>query len=813
MSFSDVLVRDVEGERRFTVADLPLRIGTSADSDIRLPGPGGGPVIQLDLLDGLLFVQPLGRDQSVLLNEAPLTSSSRLGDGDVLNYFGSEIRVAAGDALSLDVRLEGSAYVTQAPEEPGEIAEEESIAPQAFRRAADSGAAQAPADSGGFPVRYVIAAALLSLLFASWLLFTSRSIQFDITPGPADFIDVRGGWFELPLADRRLLRPGEYTVTVRKAGYYELTQSFEVGEEPSKTIELELRPLPGLLVVNTDYADGVIVTVNDSTVGPAPLGPVELQPGEHSVSIEGERFLPYDDIVSVEGRGRVTVLNAQLVPRWANIELRSRPEGARVYDGERLLGETPLSVELLEGAHQVSVVTDGFRAWDASITAVAGDDIRLPTIELQPADARLRVETIPRGASVTVNGRYRGQSPLTLDLLPDVDYTIGLAKAGYGASSRQVRLDAAASEAITVDMTARTGSISVNVAPADATIYVDGQARGVGSRTLKLSAAPHRIEVRRDGYESFSETVTPRPGYPQTVTARLRSLESIRQAAIQREVKTSQDATLIRVEPGRFTLGASRSEPGRRANEVIVPVEISRPFFIGAREVTNREFRDFRKAHDSGADVHISMAGDNNPVANVSWEDAVQFCNWLSQKDGLQPVYKEEFGKWVPIYPFPNGYRLPTEAEWAWAARYAGRSDAPRYSWGERWPPAEGSGNFADQSASELVPTVIPGYDDGFASTSPVGRFRANGLGLFDVAGNVAEWVNDHYTVPTPGQTTPQVDPTGPSRGSSYVIRGASWRKALQSELRLSYRDSGEQPRDDVGFRLARNVEQDAAGR
>ncbi|MEM9401527.1 MAG: PEGA domain-containing protein [Pseudomonadota bacterium] len=805
MTFDHLLIRDLQGERRLDASDLPLRIGTTSDSDIRLPGPGGSPVIQLDLLDGSPFVQPLGRNDAMLLNGQPLVSSSRLSDGDVLNYFGSEIRLAAGEQLALDVRLEDSAYVTQAPEFV-EANEEEAIAPQAFQRASENAPPTATNDSR-VPVRGLIAAALLLLITASFLLFTSKSIQFSVDPGPADELQVTGGWFKLPLGDRLLMRPGVYNVTVTKAGYYELTQSFNVGDESADTVELELRPLPGQLIVNTNYTDGVTVTVNAATVGPAPLGPVELQPGEHSVVVEGERFLPYSDIITMEGLGKLRVLNAQLVPRWADVNITSEPSGANVFDGEQLIGQTPVSVELLEGSHQISVVAEGFRAWDGTVVAVADVDQSLPLIRLQPADARLRVESIPRGANVTVNGRYRGQSPITLDLLPDIDYNIGLSRAGYSSASRQVRLAPAASEAITVDMSATVGEVTINVSPADATIYVNGRSRGSGTRTLSLSSAPQTIEVRRDGYQSWERTVTPRPGYPQTVSARLISLESIRQASIAREVKTSQDALFRRVEPGSFSLGVSRSDPGRRANEVIVPVTLTQPFLIGTREVTNREFRAFKSTHDSGADVHVSMAGDNNPVANVTWQEAVQYANWLSAQEGLEPVYREEFGKWVAITPFPNGYRLPTEAEWAWAMRYAGRSSAPRFSWGDRWPPRAGSGNFADQSAIELVNTLIPRYDDGFASTAPVGRFPANALGLHDAAGNVAEWTNDYFAVPTPGQTTAVEDPLGPTRGQAYVVRGSSWRDATETELRLSAREASSQARDDLGFRLARNAE------
>ena len=133
---------------------------------------------------------------------------------------------------------------------------------------------------------------------------------------------------------------------------------------------------------------------------------------------------------------------------------------------------------------------------------------------------------------------------------------------------------------------------------------------------------------------------------------------------------TSQGQELKRVEPGEFSMGTSRREQGRRANEVIVPVVVTKPFYIGTREVTNREFRRFRPNHDSGGALHISLAGDLNPVANVSWDDAVEYLNWLSAEEGLKPAYEKVFQRWQPLLPTPNGYRLPTEAEWVCAIRY-----------------------------------------------------------------------------------------------------------------------------------------------
>ena len=429
---------------------------------------------------------------------------------------------------------------------------------------------------------------------------------------------------------------------------------------------------------------------------------------------------------------------------------------------------------------------------------------QLPLIALQPADARLIVNTIPRGANVTVNGRYRGQSPITLSLTPDVDYEIGLSKAGYGVTRRNLRMESNASESITVDLSARLGTVTVVVKPEDATVYVDGRARGQGKTTVRLSSAPHTIEVKRPGYASWKRTITPRPGYPQTLNASLRSQEAIAAERVARTLKSPAGQTLRRVEPATFTMGASRAEVGRRANEVIVPVTITRPFLIGVHEVTNREFAEFRPNHDSGSTVHVSLAADKNPVANVTWEDAIEYCNWLSQREGRTPAYKREFGKWVAVYPLTDGYRLPTEAEWVLAIRYAGQRQPSKFPWGQACPPPKESGNFADRSAIELVPSILPAYDDGYPSTSPVGSFKPNALGIYDGGGNVAEWVNDYYTVPTPGITTPVADPTGPERGTSYVIRGSSWRHAGQTELRFSYRDFDSKARPDVGFRVAR---------
>jgi formylglycine-generating enzyme required for sulfatase activity len=139
-------------------------------------------------------------------------------------------------------------------------------------------------------------------------------------------------------------------------------------------------------------------------------------------------------------------------------------------------------------------------------------------------------------------------------------------------------------------------------------------------------------------------------------------------------------------------------------------------------------------------------------------------------------------------------------------ARYAGGAGNWKYPWGESLPPPKGAGNFADRSARGLVTNVLAGYDDGWPTTAPVGQFTPNAIGLYDLGGNVAEWVNDFYTV-WPAGGPEVVDPMGPADGQYHVIRGSGWRHASISELRLSYRDFGDAGRLDVGFRVARYPE------
>ena len=242
-------------------------------------------------------------------------------------------------------------------------------------------------------------------------------------------------------------------------------------------------------------------------------------------------------------------------------------------------------------------------------------------------------------------------------------------------------------------------------------------------------------------------------------------------------------------------MGASRREPGRRANETLHDVEITSSFYISTREVTLEEYRELASGHLTGAIAGASLEGDDRPVVRVTWQEAAEFCNWLSEKEGLPLSYEYRQGELRGVVPMNGGYRLPTEAEWVRVARYPEGGKGLKYPWGDTLPIADGGGNYADRAAASLVPTARSDYDDGFSSSAPVGEFPPNPLGIHDLGGNVAEWVHDVYSIHPSSSTAVVTDPFGPNEGELHTIRGSSWMDSSVSELRLSYRDYGSQPR------------------
>ena len=158
----------------------------------------------------------------------------------------------------------------------------------------------------------------------------------------------------------------------------------------------------------------------------------------------------------------------------------------------------------------------------------------------------------------------------------------------------------------------------------------------------------------------------------------------------------------------------------------------------------------------------------------------------------------------VAVEPLNTGFRLPTEAEWEFTARFSGSKATLKYPWGQKFPPGKSSGNYADQSVKDLLPSVLQGYNDGYEISAPPANFKPNGFGVYDLGGNVAEWCHDYYSMYSYTPEKTYVDPVGPKEGKHHVIRGSSWKHGSISTLRLAYRSYSDDKREDVGFRVGR---------
>ena len=222
---------------------------------------------------------------------------------------------------------------------------------------------------------------------------------------------------------------------------------------------------------------------------------------------------------------------------------------------------------------------------------------------------------------------------------------------------------------------------------------------------------------------------------------------------------------------------------------------------MGLLEVSNRDYRHFISSHRTRGAPGQDLNADNLPVANVTWEAAATYCNWLSRRESLPAFYQIKYGRVLGVNPDAVGYRLPTEAEWDWVARLTPDGKTLEFPWSGGFPPRTRSGNYADESAKAVVKQIVVGYNDSFAASAPVGSFPPNLRGLYDLAGNVSEWVHDFDGPASSGAVT---DPLGPSSGATHVIKGSSWAQGSSAELNLKFRAAGDQPRPDLGFRLAR---------
>ena len=397
------------------------------------------------------------------------------------------------------------------------------------------------------------------------------------------------------------------------------------------------------------------------------------------------------------------------------------------------------SAMLPYGSHTYKVEAGGYISKSGSFT-ISSNDMTPINVSLVSAMASVSVTCPTPAVSLYVDKKSVGVAPWT-GYLKEGMHLIEAKKEGYRSQQRtinlsqQQKLDVAFNELVAVQ-----GNLSVNYKPFGADVYVDGKKIGQSPRVFNgLLVGSHKVEIKKDGYGTDSKTVNILEGQTATLSGMLSTNTTSSVASgtlssgniITIPVKKGISIEMVRVEAGTFTMGATpEMEYPWNDEKPTHQVILTNDYYIGKYEVTQALWQAVMGKNPS------KFKGDNLPVENVSWDDCQEFISKLNSVTG-------------------KAFRLPTEAEWEYAARGGKKSRGYQYS---------GSNNISD----------VAWYTDNSGSkTHAVGSKQENELGIYDMSGNVWEWCQDWYGTYS---SSSQVNPTGAASGSRRVFRGGSWR-------------------------------------
>ncbi|MBI9103754.1 MAG: SUMF1/EgtB/PvdO family nonheme iron enzyme [Spirochaetales bacterium] len=475
-------------------------------------------------------------------------------------------------------------------------------------------------------------------------------------------------------------------------------------------------------------------------------------------------YIPFSENLVVNRSGRMTY-EIRLEPDFGNLSVTSTPSGMQVLSGGIMLGTTPYRNDSFKSGSYNIVVKDPdglYISHSLSLTMAPGELKSLNAI-LDPNFVELSVrETNNLPGKIYVEGVYDGELPWS-ENIPFRDVSIKVVPDDSRYYPYEVTIQPrSGGESIIKDFafTGKCGFLIVESEPfTEGELFVDGINMGIFPNMVELFTGSHEVEIKTE-VEGTSMV-----GKGQVVISE--GEEIMLTLTLENAMPP-----FIFVDGGTFQMGSTSGDSDEKPVHSVTVGD----FMIGQYEVTQKLYRDVVGSNPS--DINRGI-GDNYPVNMVSWNDAISFCNKLSEREGFEPVYRIN-GSNVTCDWSKNGYRLPTEAEWEFAAR--GGNDSQGYT-------------YAGSSSSYIV-AWFSGIE-----THPVGGKSANELGIYDMSGNVWEWCWDwrgrRY------ESGSQRDPHGASSGSQRVFRGGGWFDSYTYSR--STNRGGDVPRSrgyDLGFRL-----------
>lgn len=643
---------------------------------------------------------------------------------------------------------------------------------------------------------------LVLLLLITALFVVSRGTRVEVMTEEAKelaTVKTSEGWaFSVGNTVYSLL--GNPVVTVSAPGFK--TATSVIGPHHlGKVFPLELQELPGRLMMkisgDQEYLEKTIWHLNGNAAALSPVLDVELQAGSYTVTINNPFFQPKEMGVEIKRHEQLN-LQVDLQPLDGKLSISSEPAGATVFLDEQEIGATPLELEQPGGRYNLLVKAENYVDTVELLEITHSNTEVNRNYLLVRKKAEVALDLRPMGGTLLVNGIQTDNREMTGPLLLDatIEHRLTYMKPGYYSKSKTVLLAADEKKRVALHLEPEMGNVAITSSP-PASIWIDGKDYGHSPLTISLPAVSHTILMKRPGYRMVSKVVQPQGGRTQKISVTLLTEYQARLKEAPREVTNQAGIRMkLYVVQDSFTMGAPRSEKGQRANEFQRRPRLTKPFYASLFEITNGQFAGFNRQRAGTV--------ENNPVTSISWHEAAAFCNWLSKKENINPFYITQHGKVSGFNPHSDGYRLLSEAEWEWLSRKSGKKQQTIFTWGNGMIIPPQAANVADESAKGQVRFYVPNYRDGFPGVANVGSVNREPSGLYDMAGNVSEWVHDVYSSIPPTSDTPLSNPLGPQQGHAHVVKGANFRSGTLSTLRPSFREGLTAGRDDVGFRIAR---------
>ena len=525
---------------------------------------------------------------------------------------------------------------------------------------------------------------------------------------------------------------------------------------------------------------GAVVRVDGRGMGLTPLT-LSLAPGRHLIELTHTHYRPHQETLSVN-RGDRLERKVVMASGVGRVRLLSNPRGAWVeINGERLASVTPTEAQVGTGPAVIRMGLNERRTAEKDVIVLA-DQIVEVTLELNiDPHGSLTVSVSPADARVSF-------PELDLTYVPGVRIPIGeqlikVERRGY--EPQQIRYDVRYGDNATrVSLSRALGAISVATRPAAEVFlaYDNGGDRKVRvdyTPGMRVPIGPVEVTARAVGYRTAFRSID-LTAAGQNVNLVLEPMNVIVGETFADPLSSGGRGPLMIVVPGgEFVMGDPAGPPSVQPARRRV---LAQPFAMSVHEVSVAEYRRFADVTGRTLDKRLTVSEE--PARYLSWQDAVAFADWLSGETGAR-------------------YRLPTEAEWEYAAR-AGTDTA--YSFGDDPNDLCRYGNLADQSTAKVYRQWdVADCDDGFSRLAPVGSYAANPFGLHDVHGNVTEWVLE---CGMPPYSEADIDGTQVNTGQScrtHGVRGGSWDGQAEA-LSSARRGFGEGRGDDRGIRLLKEL-------